>query len=132
MTVNKGEVQLAHATGDVEGAGVAVGTLWVAPLVQVVNMSSAAAESAPPPRTQPNPRVRRVPRDAPDEARRPSELRSRLVQNGAALGRGDPAAGEENSVCRWATLWGDGRRLDARILAGLGSSSPRRSPRRSR
>jgi hypothetical protein len=35
-----------------KGAGLAVGTLWVAPLVQVIGMDSAAAASAPPPRVQ--------------------------------------------------------------------------------
>jgi hypothetical protein len=38
-----------------KGAGLAVGTLWVAPMVQVISMGSAAAASAPPPRTQPGP-----------------------------------------------------------------------------
>ena len=37
-----------------KGAGVAVGTLWVAPLVQVVSMDSASAASAPPSRVQPS------------------------------------------------------------------------------
>jgi hypothetical protein len=36
-----------------KGAGLAVGTLWVAPLVQVISMDSAAAASAPPARTHP-------------------------------------------------------------------------------
>ena len=35
-----------------KGAGLAVGTLWVAPLVQVISMDSAAAASAPPARVQ--------------------------------------------------------------------------------
>ena len=35
-----------------KGAGLAVGTLWVAPLVQVITMDSAAAASAPPSRVQ--------------------------------------------------------------------------------
>jgi LPXTG-motif cell wall-anchored protein len=34
------------------GAGLAVGTLWVAPLVQVISMESASAASTPPPRVQ--------------------------------------------------------------------------------
>jgi hypothetical protein len=55
MTVNKAGSSSLTRRATLKGAGVAVGTLWVAPLVQVVNMSSAAAESAPPPRTQPNP-----------------------------------------------------------------------------
>jgi hypothetical protein len=33
-----------------KGAGLAVGTLWVGPLVQVISMDSAAAASAPPSR----------------------------------------------------------------------------------
>src|SRR6476469_4399394 len=35
-----------------KGAGLAVGTIWVAPLVQVISMDSAAAASAPPARVQ--------------------------------------------------------------------------------
>lgn len=35
-----------------KGAAVAVGTLWVAPVVQVVSMESASAASAPPQRVQ--------------------------------------------------------------------------------
>src|SRR6476620_7497145 len=35
-----------------KGAGLAVGTLWVAPLVQVISMDTAAAASAPPARVQ--------------------------------------------------------------------------------
>jgi LPXTG-motif cell wall-anchored protein len=35
-----------------KGAGLAVGTLWVAPLVQVISMESATAASAPPGRVQ--------------------------------------------------------------------------------
>ena len=38
-----------------KGAGLAVGTLWVVPMVQVISMTSAAAASAPPPRTHPQP-----------------------------------------------------------------------------
>lgn len=38
-----------------KGAGVAVGTLWVAPMIQVISMDSAAAASAPPSRVQADP-----------------------------------------------------------------------------
>jgi hypothetical protein len=37
-----------------KGAGLAVGTLWVAPLVQVISMDSATAASAPPSRVHTN------------------------------------------------------------------------------
>ena len=36
-----------------KGAGLAVGTLWVVPIIQVISMDSAAAASAPPTRVQP-------------------------------------------------------------------------------
>ena len=66
-----------------KGAGLAVGTLWVVPVVQVISMSSAAAASAPPPGPSLS-RSRRPAAPALTEARHPSELRRGLVQNGAA------------------------------------------------
>ena len=50
-TNSSGAGSLSRRT-TLKGAGLAVGTLWVAPLVQVISMDSAAAASAPPARVQ--------------------------------------------------------------------------------
>ena len=55
MSVHKTGSDRLTRRATLKGAGLVVGTLWVAPVVHVITMSSAAAASAPPQRTQPNP-----------------------------------------------------------------------------
>src|SRR6476620_3387482 len=52
MSTNTSGVGSLSRRATLKGAGLAVGTLWVAPLVQVISMDSAAAASAPPARVQ--------------------------------------------------------------------------------
>jgi LPXTG-motif cell wall-anchored protein len=50
MSTNRSGAGALSRRATLKGAGLAVGTLWVAPLVQVISMESAAAASAPPSR----------------------------------------------------------------------------------
>jgi LPXTG-motif cell wall-anchored protein len=52
MSTNSSGAGSLSRRATLKGAGLAVGTLWVAPLVQVISMDSAAAASAPPARVQ--------------------------------------------------------------------------------
>lgn len=52
MSIHKSVSGSLTRRATLKGAGIAVGTLWVAPLVQVITMDSAAAASAPPSRVQ--------------------------------------------------------------------------------
>jgi LPXTG-motif cell wall-anchored protein len=52
MSTNTSGAGSLSRRATLKGAGLAVGTLWVAPLVQVISMDSAAAASAPPARVQ--------------------------------------------------------------------------------
>ena len=52
MPANKAASASLTRRATLKGVGVAVGTLWVAPVVQVISMESAAAASSPPARVQ--------------------------------------------------------------------------------
>jgi len=52
MSTNTSGAGSLSRRATLKGAGLAAGTLWVAPLVQVISMDSAAAASAPPARVQ--------------------------------------------------------------------------------
>ena len=52
MSTNTSGAGSLSRRATLKGAGLAVGTLWVAPLVQFISMDSAAAASAPPARVQ--------------------------------------------------------------------------------
>ena len=53
MSASNREPASLSRRATLKGAGLAVGTLWVAPLVQIVSMESAAAASDAPGRVQP-------------------------------------------------------------------------------
>ena len=52
MSMNTSGAGSLSRRATLKGAGLAVGTLWVVPLVQVISMESASAASAPPSRVQ--------------------------------------------------------------------------------